>query len=147
MKKELNYSKTLVDSLPNKERTVIKYYYEEKLSLKTIGSKLGIGESRVAQIKAKALKRLELMSKRLYLVIEQNEWPDGFYVDGGAQRFGDIPSALKYMCCMRNAYINISKEQGYTIIKDNWDNINYSCLTNSNGWTQKLYIKELKSGE
>ena len=147
MKRELNYSKKLVNSLPEKERTVINYFYEQKLSLKAIGTKLGIGESRVAQIKAKALVRLKMMSKKLFLVIEQNEWPDGFYVNGGAQRFGDLPSALKFMCCMRNSYEQITKEQGHTIIEDHWEDINYSRLTNSDGWTQKLYIKMMKSGE
>ena len=77
MKRTLNFSKTLVDSLPSKEKTVIINYYELGKNIHTIANEMGIGESRVHQIKSKALKRLELMSQRLYVVIEQNEWPDG----------------------------------------------------------------------
>jgi predicted DNA-binding protein YlxM (UPF0122 family) len=146
VKRELNFSKELVNSLPDKERTVIIYYYTLGLSIHAIAVEMGIGDSRVHQIKSKALKRLELMSQRLYVVIEQNEWPDGFYVYTNSQRFGDLPTAMRYISEMRKIYIELANEQGRTITKDVWETDHYSCLCDNKGWTQKLYVKEYKAG-
>lgn len=47
-----------VDSLPDKERLVISLYYVEELTMKEIGSIIGVNESRVSQIHSKAVGRL-----------------------------------------------------------------------------------------
>jgi RNA polymerase sigma factor for flagellar operon FliA len=47
-----------IGSLPEKERLVISLYYYEDLNMKEIGNSLGITESRVCQIHAKAVTRL-----------------------------------------------------------------------------------------
>ncbi len=45
-------------SLPERERRVISFYYHRALTLKQIGSRLGVDESRVSQIHSAALLRL-----------------------------------------------------------------------------------------
>ena len=47
-----------IDQLPEKERLVISLYYVEELTMKEIGSILGVNESRVSQIHSKAVGRL-----------------------------------------------------------------------------------------
>ncbi len=47
-----------VESLPEKERLVISLYYVDELTMKEIGSVLGVNESRVSQIHSKAVARL-----------------------------------------------------------------------------------------
>jgi RNA polymerase sigma factor for flagellar operon FliA len=47
-----------VELLPEKERLVISLYYVEELTMKEIGSVLGVNESRVSQIHSKAVGRL-----------------------------------------------------------------------------------------
>ena len=48
-----------VDELPDNERTIIGLYYSKNLTLKEIGSVLGVTESRISQLHAKALLRLK----------------------------------------------------------------------------------------
>ena len=47
-----------IDALPDKERTVLSLYYYEELTMKEIGSLLGVNESRVSQLHSKATLRL-----------------------------------------------------------------------------------------
>ncbi len=47
-----------IEMLPERERLVISLYYAEELSLREIGQALGIGESRVSQIRSSAVLRL-----------------------------------------------------------------------------------------
>lgn len=47
-----------IDRLPEREKTVIALYYYEGLTLKEIGSILGVTESRVSQLHTKAVLRL-----------------------------------------------------------------------------------------
>ncbi|MBC9783440.1 RNA polymerase sigma factor WhiG [Heliobacterium chlorum] len=47
-----------IDKLPEKERTVIALYYYEGLTLKEIGTILGVSESRISQLHTKAILRL-----------------------------------------------------------------------------------------
>lgn len=47
-----------VDSLPEKERLVVSLYYVDELTMKEIGTVLGVNESRVSQIHTKAVARL-----------------------------------------------------------------------------------------
>jgi RNA polymerase sigma factor for flagellar operon FliA len=47
-----------LDELPEKERTVLALYYYEELTMREVGDVLGVTESRVSQLHAKALTRL-----------------------------------------------------------------------------------------
>ncbi|KAF0178994.1 MAG: RNA polymerase sigma factor for flagellar operon FliA [Nitrospirae bacterium] len=47
-----------IDALPEKERTVLTLYYYEELTMKEIGTVLGVTESRVCQLHGKALMKL-----------------------------------------------------------------------------------------
>ncbi|HQR39503.1 MAG TPA: FliA/WhiG family RNA polymerase sigma factor [Blastocatellia bacterium] len=47
-----------IDSLPEKERLVVSLYYVEELTMKEIGTVIGVNESRVSQIHSKAVSRL-----------------------------------------------------------------------------------------
>ena len=49
----------IIDDLPDRERLVIALYYDEELNLREIGSVLGVTESRVSQIRAQAIIRLQ----------------------------------------------------------------------------------------
>lgn len=48
-----------LETLPEKERLVLNLYYFEELTLKEVGIAMGIGESRVSQIRCTALSRLK----------------------------------------------------------------------------------------
>ncbi len=48
-----------INSLPEKEKTIITLYYYEELTYKEIGKVLGISESRVSQLHTKAIIRLK----------------------------------------------------------------------------------------
>ena len=45
----------VIDDLPERERLVMSFYYEEQMNLREIGKVLGVSESRVSQIHGKAL--------------------------------------------------------------------------------------------
>ena len=47
-----------VEKLPSKERFIVQLYYFEELTMKEIGTLLGITESRVSQLHANAMERL-----------------------------------------------------------------------------------------
>jgi len=47
-----------VDLLPERERTIVRLYYMKSQSLKSIGSALGISESRASQLRHRAIRRL-----------------------------------------------------------------------------------------
>ena len=47
-----------IDSLPERERLVVSLYYFEELTMKEIGSLIGVKESRVSQLHSKATLRL-----------------------------------------------------------------------------------------
>ena len=48
-----------IASLPERERLVLSLYYDDELNLREIGEVLGVGESRVSQIHAQAVIRLQ----------------------------------------------------------------------------------------
>ncbi|HEY7210868.1 MAG TPA: FliA/WhiG family RNA polymerase sigma factor [Bryobacteraceae bacterium] len=48
-----------MDILPEKYQQVVKMYYEQELSMKEIGAKLGVNESRVSQIHKAALAKMQ----------------------------------------------------------------------------------------
>ena len=45
----------IIDALPEREKLVMSFYYEEEMNLREIGEVLGVSESRVSQIHGKAL--------------------------------------------------------------------------------------------
>lgn len=55
-----------IDSLPERDRTVISLYYVEEMNLKEIGAVLDVSESRVSQILSSSVKKL-----RKYLDIDE----------------------------------------------------------------------------
>ena len=55
-REELAYAlEGIIDDLPERERLVMSFYYEEQMNLREIGEVLGVSESRVSQIHGKAL--------------------------------------------------------------------------------------------
>ena len=46
---------SIIDGLPEREKLVMSFYYEEEMNLREIGEVLGVSESRVSQIHGKAL--------------------------------------------------------------------------------------------
>jgi RNA polymerase sigma factor for flagellar operon FliA len=50
-----------IEDLPEKERQVMTLYYYRELTMKEVGTKLGIGESRVSQIHSVAVVRLRAL--------------------------------------------------------------------------------------
>jgi len=51
--------------IPERERQVVQLYYDQELTMKKIGEKLGIDESRVSQLHSAALARLRLRVKEI----------------------------------------------------------------------------------
>ena len=59
---EEDFKKSLakgIESLPERERLVLKLYYNEELNLRQVGDVLGVSESRVSQIHSQAMIRLQ----------------------------------------------------------------------------------------
>ena len=56
---------TAIDALPEKEKMVLSLYYYEELTMKEIGSVLGVNESRVSQLHSKATLRLRSKLKKV----------------------------------------------------------------------------------
>jgi len=50
-----------VDLLPDRERTIVRLYYMKSQSLKSIGTALGISESRASQLRHRAIRRLRMV--------------------------------------------------------------------------------------
>jgi RNA polymerase sigma factor for flagellar operon FliA len=49
-----------MDALPERERKIVRLYYLESKSLKSIGQSLGISESRASQLRHRAIRRLRI---------------------------------------------------------------------------------------
>ena len=47
-----------IDKLPEKERTVVSFYYFEELTLKEISAIMKVSESRISQLHTKAILRM-----------------------------------------------------------------------------------------
>ena len=50
-----------IEELPERERQILALYYEEELTLAEIGEVIGVGESRVSQLRSLALARLRTL--------------------------------------------------------------------------------------
>ena len=47
-----------IQQIPDRERQILALYYEEELTLAEIGEVIGVGESRVSQLRSQAIARL-----------------------------------------------------------------------------------------
>jgi RNA polymerase sigma factor for flagellar operon FliA len=54
----------MIDRLPEKERQVLALYYYEELTMREVGSVMGVTESRVSQLHSSAIQRLSVMLRR-----------------------------------------------------------------------------------
>jgi RNA polymerase sigma factor for flagellar operon FliA len=54
----------LVDTLPERERTVLALYYRDELTMREVGEVLGVTESRVSQLHSSAILRLRAALRR-----------------------------------------------------------------------------------
>ncbi len=52
-----------IQELPDRERQILALYYEEELTLAEIGEVIGVGESRVSQLRTQAIARLRSFMK------------------------------------------------------------------------------------
>ena len=67
-KEQIEILAEAIESLNEKDRTVLNLYYYEKLTLKEIGAVLGVSEPRVCQLHSRAIRNLrEKMKKINYL--------------------------------------------------------------------------------
>ena len=57
-----------IESLPDRERTVIVLYYGQSQDMRTIGARLNISESRVSQLRSRAVKLLRVEMDRMLAV-------------------------------------------------------------------------------
>jgi RNA polymerase sigma factor for flagellar operon FliA len=54
----------LIDRLPARERQVLALYYYEELTMREVGTVMGVTESRVSQLHSSAIQRLTVMLRR-----------------------------------------------------------------------------------
>lgn len=52
---------TAISKLPDKQQRVLAMYYNDEISLKEIGEKFGVSESRICQVRSEAVHRLRAM--------------------------------------------------------------------------------------
>jgi RNA polymerase sigma factor for flagellar operon FliA len=69
-----------IQQLPERERQILSLYFQEELTLAEIGAVIGVGESRVSQLRSLALSRLRTLLR---------EW--GALGDGRHRRIVDFP--------------------------------------------------------
>jgi RNA polymerase sigma factor for flagellar operon FliA len=67
----------VISELPEKERQVLALYYYEELTMKEVGSAMGIGESRVSQIHTMAVIRLRARLQELFAARQYSEKAKG----------------------------------------------------------------------
>ena len=66
-----------IDILPENEKTVLSLYYYDELTLKEIGSVIGLTESRICQLHAQAISSLK-EHLRTELKESSNEWDESY---------------------------------------------------------------------
>jgi RNA polymerase sigma factor for flagellar operon FliA len=66
-----------ISELPEKERQVLALYYYQELTMKEVGSVLGVGESRVSQIHSMAVIRLRALLSEMNREVEPPELAAG----------------------------------------------------------------------
>lgn len=62
-----------IQQLPERERQILSLYYEEELTLAEIGQVIGVGESRVSQLRSLALSRLRTLLRQSLGAQEKSE--------------------------------------------------------------------------
>jgi RNA polymerase sigma factor for flagellar operon FliA len=73
-KEQVEYLAKAIEMLKEKDRTVVSLYYYEELTLKEIGSILGVSESRVCQLHSRAIVNLrKMMTKLKYDINKRGE--------------------------------------------------------------------------
>src|SRR6516225_10422209 len=65
--------RTAIQSLPWRERKVIGLYYSGEVTMKQIGAEIGVNESRVSQLHARAIRRLREALERMMPAAEARE--------------------------------------------------------------------------
>ena len=73
-----------VDALPDRERQVIYFRYQEEKTLRETGEYMGVGRERIREIEYKALRYMERMRRKnglIYFI------PDGLYRHNGVAEF------------------------------------------------------------
>ena len=60
-----------ISVIPDMEKTVLRLYYRDEMTLREISKIVGLHESRISQIKLKAILRLRVCMAKL--------WPDAAY--------------------------------------------------------------------
>jgi RNA polymerase sigma factor for flagellar operon FliA len=53
-----------IRDLPERERQILSLYYEHELTLAEIGAVIGVGESRVSQLRSQAIARLRTLVRQ-----------------------------------------------------------------------------------
>ena len=48
----------LIATLPERQRKILGLYYQQELTMKEVGARLGLGESRISQLHTSALREL-----------------------------------------------------------------------------------------
>jgi RNA polymerase sigma factor for flagellar operon FliA len=61
----------LIEKLPERERQVLALYYHEELTMREVGTVLGVTESRVSQLHSSAVQRLTVMLRRQRIGAEE----------------------------------------------------------------------------
>ena len=67
----------LIDGLPERERQVLALYYYEELTMREIGTVLGVTESRVSQLHSSAMQRLNVRLPRRRMGLGELALPEG----------------------------------------------------------------------
>ncbi len=67
-KEQLNVLAKAIELLKEKDRTILNLYYYERLTLKEIGSVLGVSESRICQLHSRAIVNLRECMKKLHYI-------------------------------------------------------------------------------
>ena len=102
-----------IQSLPWRERKVIGLYYYGEVTMKQIGAEIGVNESRVSQLHARAIRRLrdalgdmnpqQVAEMRRQLVAFAVEEADGEGADGADEGAHDVhrtrPPRRRPWCC------------------------------------------------
>ena len=60
-----------IEKLPPRERHILALYYEQEMTLAEIGEVIGVGESRVSQLRTQAISRLRTSLREMLGIAER----------------------------------------------------------------------------